>query len=196
MGTEFRPLQILPSVPVLGAIDKGRHRLGPDGLFTGSVYAGWQGSSVVGDGTAGGDIYGGIISYFPTAVWNFNLSVDRVTNVTNIVGADAGGGLGGLPFAGIGIPLNESVHITAITLKSNYIFSPQTSVFGVISNNRIEFIDSPTVQNSWFATVGIQHSLSSNLTITGNFSYTNFSSPQPLTSFINYVATVGAIYNF
>ena len=42
----------------------------PISLFNVSAYFGWQGTDVVNNGTAGGDVYGGILSYFPTAVWN------------------------------------------------------------------------------------------------------------------------------
>ena len=54
------------------------------GLFSGFIYYGQQGSSVNGDGSAGGDLYGGGINYFPTAVWNMSFSVDRLKNVSNI----------------------------------------------------------------------------------------------------------------
>ena len=71
-----------------------------------------------------------MISYFPTAVWTIDLLVDRVTNVSNITSAPTqGAGLGGLPLVGVAFSVNESVQVTAVTLRSNYVFSPQTCDF-------------------------------------------------------------------
>ena len=61
------------------------------GLFQGSVYYGQQGTAVdQGGGTAGGDIYGGTLSYFPTSAWNMSLSVDRLRNRSDITGNTPG----------------------------------------------------------------------------------------------------------
>jgi hypothetical protein len=169
----------------------------PIGLFTGSIYYGWQASAVVDGGTAGGDIYGGLISYAPTAVWNMALSVDELTNISNLTLAPTQGvGLGGLPLVGAAVPLTESVQVTSVALRSNYIFSPETSFFGVLSTSRIAFIDSTRVDNAWFATVGVQHRLSNNVMLNANFQYTNYASPEPLTSFTRFLVSVGAVYSF
>jgi Putative beta-barrel porin 2 len=169
----------------------------PIGLFTGSIYYGWQASAVVDGGTAGGDIYGGLISYAPTAVWNIALSVDELINISNLTLAPAQGiGLGGLPLVGAAVPLTESVQVTSVALRSNYTFSPQTSIFGVLSNSRIAFIDSTRVDNAWLATVGIQHRLTNNLMLNANFQYTSYVSPEPLTSFTTIFVSIGGVYSF
>ena len=188
--------------PTVGLASSGYRAVGgigtaPIGLFHGSIYYGRQGSEVVDSGTAGGPVYGGVISYFPTAVWTIDLLVDILTNVSNLTAAPTqGAGLGGLPLVGAAFSVNESVQVTTVALRSNYAFSPQTSIFGVLSDARIQFIDSPRLDSSWFASVGIQHRLSDQLSLTGNFSYTNYQSPEPLTSFTRYLVSVGAIYNF
>jgi hypothetical protein len=169
----------------------------PIGLFSASIYYGWQASAVVEGGTAGGDIYGGLISYAPTAVWNMALSVDELTNISNLTLAPAQGvGLGGLPLVGAAVPLTESVQVTSVALRSNYTFSPQTSFFGVLSTSRIGFIDSTRVDNAWLATAGIQHRLTDNLMLNANFQYTSYVSPAPLTSFTMFLVSVGAVYSF
>ena len=49
------------------------------GFFQGSIYAGEQATTVADNGgQAGGDIYGGAISYFPIDAWNMTFSVDRL----------------------------------------------------------------------------------------------------------------------
>jgi hypothetical protein len=188
--------------PVIGpSSTSSRARAGigsaPIGLFRGSVYAGWQGSEVSGSGTAGGEIYGGIISYVPTPFWDVDFSVDRVINVSNITftGPQAQS-LGGLPFASVGIPLQDSAQITSFTLSSNYALSPQTSIFAVLNYTQIDFIGMPRVDDSWLATLGIRHRVTSNLTVSLDYQYTSYISPEPFTSFTRNLASVGAVYNF
>jgi hypothetical protein len=188
--------------PVVGPdSNSSRARAGigsaPIGLFRGSVYAGWQGSEVAGGGTAGGNIYGGIISYIPTLFWNVDFSVDRLLNVSNItLTSPQAQSLGGLQYASVGIPLQDSAQITSFTLSSNYVLSPQTSIFGVLNYTQIAFIGMPRVDDSWLATLGIRHRLTSNLTLSLDYQYTSYISPEPFTSFTRSLASVGAVYNF
>jgi hypothetical protein len=188
--------------PTVGLASSSNRAVGgigtaPISLFRVSGYYGQQGSQVVDSGTAGGPVYGGLVSYSPTDVWNVDLSVDRVVNISNLTAAPGqGGGLGGIPSVGAAVGVNESVEITSVGLRSNYIFSQQTSIFGVLSNSRIQFIGTPRLDNSWLAFVGVQHQLTNNLSLNGNFSYTAYVSPEPLTSFTVYLVSVGAVYKF
>jgi len=167
------------------------------GLFRGSIYYGWQGSEVPGSGTASGPIYGGTISYAPTAVWTFDLSIDELVNISNITSLPAqGGALGGLPGIGAAVGINESAQITSATLRSNYAWSPQTSIFAALSPSRIAFIGSSRVDSAWLATVGVTHTVTSNLTLNGTFQYNTYISPVPAIGFTNYVLTIGAVYTF
>lgn len=166
------------------------------GLFQGSVYYGQQGSEVNSGGKAGGDLYGGVISYFPTAVWNMSLGVDRLRNVSDIT-SGAGVGLGGLTFIPVGVTPNQSLQITTLTFKTNYTFSPQTSAFAVVSYGLIDQIHGPPLRdNSWFATLGVNHQISDHLTANFTYQYTRFMSPAPLTSLTHDLVTLGAVYSF
>ena len=53
------------------------------GLFGGSLYVGNQGSEFVSSGTAGGIVYGGRLSYYPTRYWTWSLWVDHTTNISS-----------------------------------------------------------------------------------------------------------------
>ena len=169
-------------------------------LFSGSIYYGFQGSEVAdGGGTAGGPIYGAKLLYVPTSVWDITVSVDRVINISNITATTPTGtpqALPGLSLAGSPVRLNQSVEITAPALRSNYRFSEQTSIFGAIGYTRINYIDSTQYQNSWVASVGIRHNLSSHLTLTFDYQYSTIVSNIPLTSFKRDYTAVGAIYKF
>jgi Putative beta-barrel porin 2 len=168
------------------------------GLFQGSVYYGQQGTAVdQGGGTAGGDIYGGTLSYFPTSVWHMSLSVDRLRNRSDITGTTPGaGGLPGLALSASNVTSASSTQITTIAYKSDYMFSEQTSAHVVVSDARIAFIDMPRVDNSWLASAGIRHQLRDNLSLTLDYNYTRYISEQPLTSFNRSLVTAGAHYKF
>lgn len=189
-----------PAQPVVGA-DSSNFRTragigtGQIGFFQGSIYGGWQGFQADGEGTAGGDIYGGLVSYAPTVPWNMTVSVDRLRNISNITSGTPLA-IGGLPLTGVGIPTNASTQITTISFKSNYVFSVQTSVYGVVSDTLINYIDSPRTDTSWFASVGIRHQVRDNLSLTLDYQYSRLISDQPLTSFTRNLVSLGAIYNF
>jgi Putative beta-barrel porin 2 len=168
------------------------------GLFQGSVYYGQQGTAVdQGGGTAGGDIYGGTVSFFPTSVWTMSLSVDRLRNRSDITGNTPGaGGLPGLALSASNVSTASSTQVTTIAYKSDYTFSQQTSAHVVVSDSRIAFLDMSRVDNSWLASAGIKHQLRDNLFLTLDYNYTRYISEQPLTSFNRSLVTAGAHYNF
>jgi opacity protein-like surface antigen len=165
------------------------------GLFQGSVYYGKQGTEVPGDGKAGGDIYGGVVSYFPTDVWNMSLSVDRLRNISDI-NEGTPLALGGLPLSSVGVPTNASAQITSIAFRSDYRFSEQTSFYGVVSDTRTAYIGISRVDNSWLVSAGIRRQLRDNLSLTLSYQYTRLTSPEPNTSFTRNLISLGAHYNF
>jgi hypothetical protein len=168
------------------------------GLFQGSVYYGQQGTAVDrGGGTAGGDIYGGTLSYFPTSVWHMSLSVDRLRNRSDITGSTPGaGGLPGLALSATNVTSASSTQVTTIAYKSDYTFSEQTSAHVVVSDSRIAYLNMPMVDNSWLASAGIRHQVRNNLSLSLDYQYTRYISEQPLTSFNRNLVTLGAHYKF
>jgi len=168
------------------------------GLFQGSVYYGQQGTAVdQGGGTAGGDIYGGTVSYFPTSDWNMSLSVDRLRNRSDITGFTPGAsGLPGLALSASSVTSASSTQIITIAYKSDYTFSQQTSAHVVVSDSRIAFLDMSRVDNSWLASAGIRHQVRDNLSLTLDYNYTRYISEQPLTSFNRSLVSAGAHYKF
>ena len=156
------------------------------GFFQGSIYGGEQATTVTDNGgQAGGDIYGGAISYFPIDAWNMTFSVDRLRNVSNITVATSqalGGSIGGLPSGGAGglalsgaaVSGGTSAQITTLAYRTNYSFSKQTSAFGLISVTPIAYLGTSNVDYSWFGSIGIRHQLRDNLTFTLTYNYTRY----------------------
>ena len=166
------------------------------GLFSGYIYYGQQGSSVNGDGSAGGDLYGGGINYFPTAVWNMRFSVDRLKNVSNIT-AGTPFALAGLPFVPVGVSAATSLETTTLTFGTNYTFSQQTSGHAVVSYTIGQSLSGPPITDTtWFADVGISQQLRQNLSMSFDYQFSSFVSPTPQSSFTRNLVTVGGNYTF
>ena len=179
------------------------------GFFQGSIYAGEQGIVIADNGgRAGGDIYGGAISYFPIQPWNMTFSVDRVRNIANITaptsqalsgsfGTLPSGATGGLGFAGVGLGANTSGQITTLAYTTNYAFSPQTSAFGVVSVTPIAYFGTSRVDYSGFSSIGIRHQLEDHLTLTLKYTFTRYESVvSPSSNFTSNIIALGAIYTF
>ena len=169
-------------------------------LFSGSIYYGHQGAEVAdGFGTAGGPVYGAKLLYSPTPVWNITVSVDEIINISNITAILPTGTPQALPNLGLAggfVGLNQSAQITAPALRSDYKFSEQTSIFGVIGYTSVDILNSTQFENFWTASVGIRHNLSDHLTLTFDYQYTAALSNIPDTSFNRNYTAVGAIYKF
>jgi len=188
------------SVPATGSIANSYRARGGIGsaqiwLFQGSVYYGHQGTAVDGDGSAGGDIYGGQLTYYATPLWNMSVNVDRQRNRSDI-SASTNLGLGGLPLSGIGITTSSSVQVTSIAYKTNYKLTEQATLYGVVSDNRIAYFDSSRVDNSWLASAGISYQLRDNLSLSLDYQYTRYLSPEPDTSLTRNLVSLGAHYRF
>jgi hypothetical protein len=166
------------------------------GLFSGGFYYGRQGTLVDGDGTAGGIVYGAMFSYFPTAVWHASVSLDHITNISNITGTLPNNPGLAVPLSPVGIPTTSSVLVNTLTFRSDYAWSAQTSLYGAFSLTRTNYIGETRVDDSWFASVGVRRSLSKQLTLSLDYLYSSVVSTAPGNTFIKNRVTLGATYNF
>jgi hypothetical protein len=188
------------AVPVVGSITNSyaaRAGIGSAriGLFQGSAYFGHQGTSVDGDGKAGGDIYGGVLNFYPTDQWNMKVSVDRVRNLSDIAAA-TNFALAGLAFSISPVSTNSSVQSTSITGQTNYRLSPQTNLYASVSNVHTSFFNSPIVDTSWYVAAGVTHQVTEKLSLSLNYSYAHFLSTQPNNNTTQNIVTLGSHYNF
>ncbi len=165
------------------------------GLFRGSAYVGHQGSKVDGSGTAGGIVYGGKLSYYPTRFWTVSASVDETVNISNqtasLLALNTASTL-----AAISIPTSASTRTTATALKSDYAISKLISTYAVLGYTRIEYVDSPQLDIAWLGSVGIKYDIWRNMTLTLDYQHTQIVSNAPGVSSVRDYVAFGNKYRF
>ena len=172
------------------------------GLFRGSAYFGHQGSqtsapaeSFQGSGAAEGDVYGAALTYYPTPTWTLTGTVDRTTNiasqtsVTNLALTLPG-------LNAVQIPLGASTHITSASLTSNYEITRQWFASAQLAYTRIEYIDSPRLDNSWIFNTTLRYDIRRDMSLTWEYRYRSILSNVPLTSATSNMGMMGATYRF
>jgi hypothetical protein len=169
------------------------------GLFRSSVYFGHQGSEGSGGTgnsiTAGGDVYGGMLSYYPTPRWTLTGTVDKTTNISPQ--ASATNLALTLPaITPVQVPLGISTHVTSASIQSNYEFTPQWFSTLQLAYTRIEYIDSPRLDNAWVLDATLRYDVWRNMSLTWEYRYRSILSNAPLASATSNYATMGATYKF
>ena len=165
------------------------------GLFRASAYYGHQGSDVQDSGTAGGEVYGGNITYYPTPIWTIGASIDETVNISNQT-TITNLALNNQAPSALVIPVGASTRITATSLNSSYKISQQWSVNGTLGYTHVEYIDGPRLDNSWLADVVLQYQMWRNMTLNWEYQYSSIISNVPLNSSRRNFVSMGATYKF
>ncbi len=162
------------------------------GLFRASAYFGYQATEAAGgSGSAGGDVYGGALAYYPIPNWSISANFDKTINISSITTPS----VQALTISGLTpvlFPVSASTDITATTLRSNYRISPQWQVSGTFGYTQALYIGSPIVENIWLADAILRYDIWRNMTLTLEYQYASIVSNAPFTSanrnFINMTA--------
>ena len=165
------------------------------GLFRSSLYFGHQGSDVQASGKAGGDVYGGAISYYPTPPWTITASIDETINVSSETSASTQA-LAIPVQTPLQIPLSASTRITATSLQTTYAISQQWTTSGSLSYTRIEYIDSSRLDNTWSADVTLSYDIWRNMTLAWEYQFASILSNAPFTSSKRNYINMSATYKF
>jgi opacity protein-like surface antigen len=163
------------------------------GLFSGAIYAGHQGSEF-NTGRAGGEIYGGRVSYYPTRQWTLTLTADRTINVSNQTVSNLALDIGSQ--TPILIPLGASTRITSLAWQSDYFISRQLSTFVRLGYTRVNYINSAKLDEAWLAAAGLKYQVWRNMALNLNYQYSEIVSNSPLASAARHYLTAGATYKF
>jgi hypothetical protein len=180
------------------------------GLFRGSVYFGYQGSesgAVAGvpGAVAGGDVYGGALSYYPTARWTLTGTVDRTINNSSSQTSANSSPSQTLPtnlaltvpgLAAEQIPLSASTEITSAGLLTTYQITPQWFAQCQLAYSRIEYIDSSRLDNTWVLDAQLRYDIWRNMSLTWEYRYSSILSNAPLVSATSNYGMMGATYKF
>jgi len=163
------------------------------GLFRASAYYGHQGSND--QGTAGGEVYGGSLKYYPTPIWTIGIGVDETVNISQQTGNSIFALNTGTQTALV-IPLGASTRTTATSLNSSYQISQQWSATGSFGFTYVAYINSPEVENSWLADVILQYQMWRNMTLNWEYRYSSIVSNVPLNSSKSNFVAMSALYKF
>ena len=121
------------------------------GLFRASVYFGHQGSGASNSASAGGNLYGGSLTYYPTAAWTISANIDETINLAPAGAPPTTQALGIPGITPLQIPLSASTQITSASLHSSYAINPHWSVNGLFGFTHVENIGSAIWDNSYVA---------------------------------------------
>ena len=165
------------------------------GLFRASGYYGHQGSDVQGSGTAGGEVYGGRLTYYPTPIWTIGIGVDETVNISNMTAA-SNVILNNQAPSALAIPIGASTRITGTSLNTSYLISRQWSAYGTFGYTHVQYIDIPRVDNAWLADLVVEYKMWRNMTLSWEYQYSSIVSNVPLNSSARNFVSMGAMYKF
>jgi hypothetical protein len=165
------------------------------GLFRSSAYFGYQGSEQEGSGTAGGTLYGGSVSYFPTYVWTIIARVDHTNNISSETTVSTQALT--LPTSSpVQIPVSSASRITTPSLQTTYQITPLWTVLGNFSYTHIENIGSPILTNAWLASATLSYEIWRNMSLSAQYQFTDVVSNAPGQSAMRSMVTVATDYRF
>ena len=167
----------------------------PLALFRGSVYFGHQGSEGAGE-TAGGNVYGATLAYQPIFPLTFTGTVDRTINIASQQQLTSNLALTLPGLTAVQIPLGASTDITSLGLQSAYQITQQWFLSCQLAYSRIEYLDTPRLDNSWVFDVSLRYDIWRNMSLTWEYRYTSLLSTAPLSSATSNYGIVGATYRF
>ena len=189
-STISSPASSITSYRVIGGLGTRQF-----GLFRGSAYFGYQGSEG-GGATAGGDAYGGALSYYPTAQWTLTGTIDRTINISSAQSSATNLALTLPGLTAEQIPLGVSTATTSAGLLTSYEITPQWFARCQLAYSRIEYIDSPRLDNSWVLDATLRYDIWRNMSLTWEYRYTSILSNAPFVSLTGNYGMMGATYKF
>lgn len=164
------------------------------GLFGGTLYFGHQGSDS-GSGPAGGNIYGGTLTYYPTADLTIRGIIDDTVNY-----APQASSLNlalSLPVPSpLQVSLSSSTNVTSIALRPEYRIAPAWTLTGLFGYIRVEYLGSPALSTAWLADATLRYDIWRNLSLSWEYQYSGIVADLPLSSAVRNLIVMRASYRF
>lgn len=140
------------------------------GLFKGAIYSGYQGSSADGSTPAGGILYGGRLSYYPSEAWTITAALDETINHA---AANAPASTQALAVnSPEQIALSSSTRITTPSLQSQYQFTRQWALLENFSYSQIDYYNSARLDHAWQTDTQLIYEMQRNMTLSWEYEYT------------------------
>jgi hypothetical protein len=169
------------------------------GLWRGSLYFGHQGSQIssvsLPSTSAGGDVYGGALYYYPTPQLALTGTVDRTINISSLA-SPTNLALTLPDFAAVQVPLTDSTRTTSVSLVSTYEFTPQWFATMQLGFVRTSYLVLPRTDDSWIADAILRYNVRKNLAVTWEYRYRNIESNAALVSASSNFIMMGTTYGF
>lgn len=166
------------------------------GLFRASAYFGHQGSRISGQGSAGGDTYGGVLTYYPTEDLTVTANLGKIINIAPTQGIASTEALSLPGTTPLQISISSSTDITAASLRTDYQISPQWMLSGIVGHTRIEYLGSTSLTTTWLVDATLKYQIWRNMTLSWEYQYSSIASNIPLTSAVRNLLTMGTSYKF
>lgn len=166
------------------------------GLLRASAYLGYQGSQNSGFPSAGGNVYGGALTYYPTPLWTVGANLDVTVNL-----APSGAPPSSLALTiPISTPLQVSIgtssQTTTASLSSLYQISQSWTTNAAFGYSNVQYIGNSTWEDTWFGVATLRYDIRRDLTITWEYQYSTIISNIPLTNASRNFLSMSASYKF
>jgi hypothetical protein len=191
LATTFSPLGDTTAFRWLGGLG-----FKPNLMFGASGYFGRQGSESQTSGSAGGDVFGGQISYSPIPVWVLTLAVDETINIAPQSAQPSSLALSLPETAFQQVSISSSTKIIATSLKATYLISPQLTTTGQFGYTVTDYIGSIRVDNAWLIDLQLIYVMSRAWTLSWEYQRSIIASNAPFVSTSRNLYTMGAVYKF
>ena len=121
------------------------------GLFRASAYFGHQGSGSPGSASSGGNLFGGVLTYYPTSAWTVSATIDETINLSPAGAAPSNQAIGIGGITPLQVSTSGSTQTTSTALNASYTINQQWTATGTFGFVHIENIGSPIWDNSYVA---------------------------------------------
>ena len=171
------------------------------GLWRGSLYFGHQGSQSNSTGglssnfSAGGDIYGGSITYYPVPQLTVTATLDRTINIASQNSA-TDLALSLPTFAPIQVPLSSSSRTTSASLLSSYEITQQWFASALLGYVRVASVGSTRVDTSWVVNATLRYDIWKDMSLAWEYRYRSVISNAPFGTANGNTFVMGTTYQF
>ena len=166
------------------------------GLFRASAYFGHQGSDTSGSASSGGNVYGGVVTYYPTSAWTVSATIDETLNLSPAGAAPSNQAIGIGGITPLQISTSGSTQTTSTALHVSDAINLQWTATGTFGFVHVENIGSPIWDNSYVADAQLSYNIWRNLTLTGEYQYSTIVTNAPQSSAVRNLITMSATYKF